>query len=274
MSKHTQHTKVTVEDLLRLKRAERPTAEFWAGFERELRQKQLVALLEKRPWWQEIPHAFARRAYLPLGAMAALAMTVVTVRHYSVGEPLPVKQSFEASTPAAASSAIPAAADTAMTKAVDATMPVQEEAPLRVDDRTAVASNSIISEQLPERTSGLTPWGAPHTVDTPSTRTIAAEIANLEQTSPELVSAPLGTRQSTGNRMQDAAVSAVELAAVSAVASKRSRLLAQFDDRHFTPEPQAPEVLRERLTRRMAHQDFNDRYSRIDLQADRVLVKF
>ena len=65
-----QRPKVTIEDLLRLKRAERPAAEFWTNFVRELRQKQLTALLEKRPWWQELPQILARRAYLPVGATA------------------------------------------------------------------------------------------------------------------------------------------------------------------------------------------------------------
>ncbi len=75
--------KVSIEDLLHLKRAERPAPEFWANFERELRQKQLSALMQKRPWWQEMPQFFARRAYLPLGATAVLAFTLVTVKYYS-----------------------------------------------------------------------------------------------------------------------------------------------------------------------------------------------
>ena len=33
---------IVIEDLLRLKRAERPPAEFWSTFDRELRAKQLL----------------------------------------------------------------------------------------------------------------------------------------------------------------------------------------------------------------------------------------
>ncbi len=48
-----QSTKaVTVEDLLRLKRAERPAAEFWSQFDDALRAKQLAAIVERRPWWR------------------------------------------------------------------------------------------------------------------------------------------------------------------------------------------------------------------------------
>src|SRR5258708_16261428 len=88
MPKSDQRPQVTVEDLLRLKRAERPAAEFWTNFERELRQKQLIALLEKRPWWQELPQILARRAYLPVGATAILAFTLVSLKYYAPA-PLP-----------------------------------------------------------------------------------------------------------------------------------------------------------------------------------------
>jgi hypothetical protein len=81
--------RITIEDLLHLKRAERPAPEFWVNFEHELRQKQLTALMKKRTWWQEMPQLFARRAYLPLSATAVLAFTLVTVKYYT---PLQVAQ--------------------------------------------------------------------------------------------------------------------------------------------------------------------------------------
>ncbi|MBI4624375.1 MAG: hypothetical protein HY736_14315 [Verrucomicrobia bacterium] len=73
---------VTVEDILRLKRAERPGPEFWTQFDRELRAKQLAALVEKRPWWRSLSHAFSgvSRYRLPLGATAILAVTFLAVR--------------------------------------------------------------------------------------------------------------------------------------------------------------------------------------------------
>lgn len=73
---------VTVEDLLRLKRCEQPTLEFWAEFDSTLRAKQLAALVEKRPWWQRLPRvALASWRYsLPIGGAAALAITFFSVR--------------------------------------------------------------------------------------------------------------------------------------------------------------------------------------------------
>jgi hypothetical protein len=65
--------KPTLEDLLRLKRAERPADEFWAEFERVLVQKQLAAIIEPKPWWLGF-NLFTRRLAsfsLPLGLGAA-----------------------------------------------------------------------------------------------------------------------------------------------------------------------------------------------------------
>jgi len=80
---------IMIEDLLRLKRAERPPAEFWTQFETELRAKQLAALVEKRPWWRTLalPQMFSsvRRYQLPLGATAVLAVTLLAVRDYRTG---------------------------------------------------------------------------------------------------------------------------------------------------------------------------------------------
>ena len=75
---------MTVEDLLRLKRCERPRADFWAHFEQELRAKQLAAIVEKRPWWAGFSrglHALSR-APLALGAGVALAVAVVGFHEY------------------------------------------------------------------------------------------------------------------------------------------------------------------------------------------------
>lgn len=85
MKHDSPRSKVTVEDLLRVKRAERPSPDFWVRFEQELRAKQLAAIVEKRPWW----HAWSRglirgsRWYLPAGATAALALSLFAVREYS-----------------------------------------------------------------------------------------------------------------------------------------------------------------------------------------------
>jgi hypothetical protein len=84
--------KITVEDLIRLKKAERPPVEFWARFESEIRAKQLSAIVSKRPWWDGISRVYAvvNRHHLPFGAAAALALTFAGVR-YIGGHPEPIE---------------------------------------------------------------------------------------------------------------------------------------------------------------------------------------
>lgn len=42
--------KVSLEDVLRLKRSERPSVEFWEDFDRDLRRRTLQALVSEEPW--------------------------------------------------------------------------------------------------------------------------------------------------------------------------------------------------------------------------------
>jgi len=81
---HDSKHPVTLDDLLRLKRAERPPAAFWDQFERELRAKQLSALLPKTPWWRRVSRGLGGlfRYPIPLGATAVLALTFLSVREY------------------------------------------------------------------------------------------------------------------------------------------------------------------------------------------------
>ena len=84
--KQDTNRKITVEDLLSLKRAERPPVEFWASFDSELRAKQLAAIVAKRSLWDGLPRIFAAagRHHLPFGAVAALALTWAGI-HYAGG---------------------------------------------------------------------------------------------------------------------------------------------------------------------------------------------
>ncbi len=74
-------SKPSLEALLRLKRAERPDDAFWSDFEIGMRQKQLAAIIEPKPWWLGASLVL-RRFSLPAvvvtsGAAALLALMVV-----------------------------------------------------------------------------------------------------------------------------------------------------------------------------------------------------
>jgi hypothetical protein len=273
-----QRPPITLEQLLQLKRAERPDAEFWTKFDAELRQKQLAALVQRRAWWQQLPHLFARRAYLPIGAAAVLTFTFVSVRHYAPDQ----VTLAEAELPASVRT-VPAVprADLAADRelAAVAAAPLDESEPVsvqRFDDRTAVAAApQPLSSQLPAQTSELVPWSARVSGDSPSARSIAANLARLEETEPELVHALLGPRMAdTGYSLSDAAAHAVQVSAIGGLASRRNRVLAALQDRQFTQDPSAPEVVRERLARRLGDTEVAGGWTRVGVKADRVSLKF
>jgi len=81
MAEPTHHSrpKVTLEQLIQLKRTERPPAEFWTDFDRELHRRQLVALVTIEPWYRRAGSLLAAtaRRMAPIGASAAaLALAV------------------------------------------------------------------------------------------------------------------------------------------------------------------------------------------------------
>lgn len=261
--------RVTVEDLLRLKRAERPSAEFWPRFEAELRQKQLAALVQHRRWWEHLPQLFARRAYFPIGAAAVLTVTFISVRDQAPVAPSEVASELRAASSGAAAvesaqASFVAAVDAAA-PAVPVAEPVESEAPAPV---------VRLSESLPPSAGELVPWGAARADVSPSARSIAANLARLEQTEPELANALLDPRLGEDRSVTEQAATVAELAALSAVASRRNRVLAQVGGRQFAPEPTAPEVVRERHVRRLGDVELTGGWTRVGVKADRVSLKF
>lgn len=82
-SRHLQASvRPTLEELLRLKRAEEPDAEFWREFEHGMRHKQLAAIIEPKPWWLGLSRLVSKLpvATWPVGAgvgaAAVLAFTL------------------------------------------------------------------------------------------------------------------------------------------------------------------------------------------------------
>jgi hypothetical protein len=275
MSDSPQRPKVTLEDLLRLKRAERPDAEFWGKFERELRQKQLTALLQKRPWWQELPQLLARRSYLPLGATAVLAFTLVSIKYYAPSQ-IAQEETRLSDSPAVAGDMAASAPETFPATPVSSPLLNRnDQAASRLDDRTTLAAMNVempaadqsIEVQMPQMV-------APKEIETPSARSIAANLARLEQSEPELINSVVGNRLSSPVRVQTASLQVNDLASMPTSASKRSRLLAQYSDRQLGPEPTAPEIVRERLARRLGDSDLYDRISRLGVRGDAVSLRF
>lgn len=254
------NSKVTIDDLLHLKRAERPTPEFWSNFERELRQKQLTALVEKRRWWHGFSGLLARRVYLPAGAAAAVAFTLVAVRHHA-----PVHVTQAESEGASQIADVAQAVEMLPTTVVESFEPRREQ-PVLVAQRAAV----VEEKQAMVLAAAM---NAVRDEVSPSARSIAANLARLEQSEPDLLHAVLGNRLSSPARVQSAMARLEPESAPASDSSSRYRLIARYADRALSPVPSAPAPVRERIARRLGD-DLVDDVSRFGVGGNRVSLKF
>ncbi|NBB78168.1 MAG: hypothetical protein GVY36_01800 [Verrucomicrobia bacterium] len=76
-SNQARQNEVKVEDLLRLKRAERPDATFWNHFDRELHQRMLQTLVKKDPWYVQVMRGLTGRI-AQTAAVGAAALLLVS----------------------------------------------------------------------------------------------------------------------------------------------------------------------------------------------------
>jgi len=268
-----QHrSKLSIEDLLKLKRAERPAADFWNKFEQELRQKQLTALMERRAWWQDLPQFFSQRAYVPVGAAAILAFTYVSVRYSQSVDHMSDVPAVATATPVVMADFVPVLTQSHAPVPSSPVVNRREHSELSVDDRVAIsARNNSTTREVSE---SPVVAASVREVLTPSARSIAANLAQLEQSEPELVNSVMGSRLSTPVRTVSNTGAVVEFASLSSSSSRRNRLLAQYGDHQVSPVASAPDVVRERLTRRLNDLDYGDRFSRVGLKGDQVSLRF
>jgi hypothetical protein len=277
MNDRPRKTTVTLEDLLRLKRAERPPAEFWTQFERGMRVKQLAAIVEPRPWWAPFIRLGARisRYQLPVGATAILAITLLTVREYHPGSSAPMNepaaaemaslttsastsdkalQTDSASAPAVSSASVVAAANEPVQGSAAAGPQAEPAAP----PTAALGSSSHVVAVNPELTSA---------------RYIAENLAAAQAADPEL------------DRMLSRSMRGVEnrpargepLAQINVPGdSRRSRLLAGTAWLASASTGDSALRMNEQATRRLTNRHLaeSEVVSRIDVGGDRLTVKF
>ena len=266
-----QKRPVTLEDLLRLKRAERPPAEFWNQFDRELRAKQLAALVEKRPWWRTFPRAFGSlsRYHLPLGATAILALTFLTVREYR-----------SANVPPGAAKTVAAAASATSNELVS----VGLAAPLREETVSVAATENAGAEAADlGLVAEATATGhlsqvvvSPQTANSgPTARFIAADLALAKAAEPVVAPNLLGAAHGFEARAMPAKTPMVEPLSQMASPSdvRRSRLLngAVMSVSMNTATPaRAPEF----RSRRISDEQLYDTISRFEPRGNSLGVKF
>jgi hypothetical protein len=274
MNQETKRT-VTLEDLLRLKRAERPAPEFWDQFDRELRVKQLAALVEKRPWWKLVlPRASALvgRYYLPLGAGAVFAVAFVTMRGPSEA---PQTASLEARV-AIAGDAARTISDPATLATPVALATARDSAPVgtetQVDASAAATADSAVEQGAAAETStSASPLFATlHGVEepTPSARFIAANLAAVQAADPTLAA----TFRKSGRGAESRLTQAVEPLSMISPAEARiarisSPMLAAFTKDTFSRTS-------ERIARRLSEARMRDETRRFGATGNSLAVSF
>lgn len=262
MSDLKPNSKVSLEELLRLKRGERPDAQFWVTFERELRQKQLTALVQKRRWWHDLSLVLGRRMYIPAGAAAAMAIGLVAVRYAA-----PV-----ASVPTAPRS-IAVASEVAIpelpTVEVDyQSLPAAARAEVASVPSDSAPRRALVGRDVSDEVGLLPVARVSQESSAPSSQTIAANLADLEQSEPELVKAVIGNRiaaatpQAQNASMED-----------QTAAPKKYRLIARYAERALDPNPVAPASYREKLARKLGADLVGD-FSRVAVERGAVSVRF
>jgi hypothetical protein len=276
---HEPKRPVTIEDLLRLKSAERPPAEFWERFDRELRAKQLAALVQKRPWWQNLPRLATgwRRYHFPLGATAVLAVTFITLRDSSPVTPAPtpgaVRQLSVAVAPATAIEVMPVAIDASKSDFVanlvsaDArahgwSVQSVQHADAPADPGLLVSSAAAESETPAELA--------------PSARYIAANFAAARASDPVIGRGLLGAAAVDGRPQMARSPTVEPLAQMTPPGDVRRRafisamtVAASTDMSNRTLSNRAGE----RATRELSDDRMNDSIRRFNAKADRFSLK-
>jgi len=272
MSDHPRKTTVTLEELLRLKRAEQPPAEFWAQFERGMRAKQLAAIVEPRPWWAPFIRIGARlsRYQLPVGATAILAITFLTVWEY---HPTGAATTFEPAVAETSGMAVSAPASVKLTAVDSAVGPAMASATVVASGPAQALAAADVQATQPAATLGTSSHVAVVNSELASARYVAENLAAAQAADPQfdqMLGSALRGVESSPTRAEP-------LAQISVPGnSRRSRILggvtwlasASTGNSALRLDEQATHHLTER---RLSESDV---VSRVDVGGDRVTVKF
>jgi len=260
---------VTLEDLLRFKRSEQPRPEFWNEFERELRAKQLAAIVEPRRWWTPLIRVGARvgRMQLPVGAAAILAVSLISIRDNGTTLStlqIPVLEESEVAAPAVVLADSPEEMVEDQASGYQALVHDVQSADQDLD---AIAPVMIESRDQSAIAASLERNDEP----SPSARYIAANLAAAQEADPGLMDDVFGRslrHTQVRQPIQD------PLAHVSSPGeSRRSRLLATA----LPVNAGANELgvnANERLGRKLTEERLYDTITRVGVKGDRVAIKF
>ena len=263
-------TTVTLEDLLRIKRAEQPPKEYWVQFEQELRSKQLAAIVAPRPWWAPLIRAGAKVAHLqlPVGAAAILAVSLITIREYrtpmldpvyvpsvAVERVLPESQVNVFSALSTVSATLALAVPSEKVESIESAEEYADSE-LTNDNPDLIAAAGLASvEREPS----------------PSARYIAANLAAAQAADPTLMDDVFG---SSPRHTQVRMPRRDPLTQVTAPGESRSSRLLATALPVNTGTSELVVGSNERVSRSLTEERMYDSISRVGLRGDRVAIKF
>ena len=292
--------KPTLEALLRLKRVEKPDALFWEQFDHRLRQKQLAAIIEPRPWWLGFA-LLSRRlapAGLPISAVAAALVAIMALRTEApfAGAPAPVKFASVAhvSTPPALVAEVRATAP--LSSAVhdnnssDASVPARSgsvlsapasvpAAPVRLAEAGGAVARAGAGAPMPVAADAsvvevLLEIAATPAAPTASERTIEENLAAIRAEQPEFASATLPLSAQDGAVAVEADASAPALK-MEVRNPRHARVLLAMADNPTVETTGGIGHLRDGLARSLVNEDsLAGSASRLGVGGDRFSVSF
>ncbi len=273
----------SLDDLFALKRAERPSQEFWDDFQREFHVRQRAAAIEPKRWWFVLPRVFANlsRYQMPMGAAAVLAVTFLSFREYR--EP-GLEVAFAPTSPVVADTdPVQFAVDVPAERSTSPSSEVADRPVINADVRAQEAVAHVAA--TPSQSVPLSPmmvWAGVSAGQmevavaepSPSARSIAANLAAVRAEQPEIVRMPgEPTINLTADMPQAEPLAAVAIATGSAreplfaYQPVGSRLNQDGD------AADAPDV-HSRIASRLSDDLLYDSVRRLTAGGDRLTLKF
>lgn len=274
---NSKKTAVTLEELIRVKRAEQPPPEFWAQFEREMRAKQLAAIIEPKPWWAPFIRVGAQvsRHQVPIGAAAVLLLSFVTIHEYRTTNFSPTFTS-EIAAPSVDASAAAQLSTADVARLNDRLAPITPQpesvvAPKIASQKTEAIAAAAVSVGAAAHSAPLVERVPSLSEPTPSARYIAANLAAAQAADPTIMDDVFGSAVRAKDMREPVRDPLAQIN--TSGGSRRSRLLA-------TALPAAANAgdiaigTSDRVARHLTEERLYDTISRVGVRGDRVAIKF
>jgi hypothetical protein len=278
---NSQKRAVTLEELVRVKRAERPPPEFWDQFEREMRVKQLAAIVEPKPWWAPFIRVGARvsRHQVPIGAAAILLLSFVSIREYRTAEFRPVfvpevshpvteieniaESSASAERQDAEAIATSVTSISTTPRSEVAAAPLTTSNPVSVNVATQVGTVAHVVPLMDRAPAAVEP--------TPSARYIAANLAAVRATDPSIVNDVFAASVRVKGLREPVRDPLTQINTNGE--SRRSRFLTTALPA-IANSSDVSVGTSDRVARRLTEDRLYDSISRVGVRGDRVAIKF